>query len=76
MLYKRNPMIKEQIDSLPLNNPCVHDMAPLLCESISDEEFNSMTKDTFLFKLSYKKYTSDIILKNPNNLYYRIKSGL
>lgn len=72
MLYKRNPIIREQIDSLPFNNPCVHDMVSLLCENVPDEKFNSLTKDTYLFKLSHKTYTSDMLLKNPDNLYHRL----
>ena len=72
MLYKRNPMIREQIDSLPFNNPCVHDIAPLLCKQISEDDFDKLTKDTYMFKLSHKRYTSDMLLKNPDNLYHRL----
>ena len=73
MLYKRYPIIREQIDNLPLNNPRVHDMIPLLCNNISDEEFNRLTKDTFLFKLSHKRHMPETLLKNHDNLYYRLK---
>lgn len=72
MLYKRYPIIREQIDNLPLNNPCVHDIAPLLCKQISEDDFDKLTKDTYIFKLSHKRYTSDMLLKNPDNLYHRL----
>lgn len=76
MLYKRNPMIKEQIDSLPFNNPCVHDMTSLLCENVSDEVINRLTKDTYLFKLSYKQLKPSELVSNKSNLYNKIKNDL
>ena len=74
MLYKRNPMIREQIDSLPFNNPCVHDLAPLLCECVSDEKFDSITKETYLFKLSYKQFKPIELISDKSNLYNKIKN--
>ena len=76
MLYKRYPIIREQIDNLPLNNPCVHDMASLLCENVTDEEFYRLTKDTYLFKLSYKQFKSSELTDEENNLYNKIKHDL
>lgn len=76
MLYKRYPMIKEQIDNLPLNNPCVHDLAPLLCECVSDEKFDSITKETYLFKLSYKQFKPIELISDKSNLYNKIKNDL
>ena len=72
MLYKRYPTIKKQIDNLPFNNPHVHDMTSLLCENVTDEKFYSLTKDSYLFKLSHNTYKSDMLLKNPDNLYHRL----
>lgn len=76
MLYKRYPIIREQIDNLPLNNPRVHDMASLLCENVPDEKFNSLTKDTYLFKLSHKQFNPTELTSEENNLYKKIKHAL
>lgn len=72
MLYKRYPVIKTQIDNLPMNNPRVHDMAPLLCNKVSDKQYEDMVKDTYLFKLSYKNYTSEMLIEDVENLYHRL----
>lgn len=72
MLYQRYPVIREQIDSLPLNNPRVHDMAPLLCNKVSDKQYEGLVKDTYLFKLSYKNYTPETLLEDADNLYHRL----
>ena len=71
MLYQRYPVIRNQIDALPMNNPHVHDMAPLLCDKVTEEEFVNLTKDTYLFKLSYKNVTEEELNANSENLYGR-----
>lgn len=71
MLYQRYPVIREQIDALPLNNPRVHDMASLLCDKVTEAEFANLTKDTYLFKLSYKNVTAEELNANSENLYGR-----
>ena len=73
MLYKRYPMIREQIDALPMNNPRVHDMAPMLCDKISDEALAELTKDTYLFKLSYKLFEPTVLESDKENLYNRME---
>lgn len=72
MLYQRYPLIREQIDVLPLNNPCVHEMTPLLCANVSDADFEELMRDTYLFKLSYKNVAEEDLKANPNNLYDRL----
>ena len=69
MLYQRYPVIREQIDALPMNNPRVHDMAPLLCDRVSEEEYAELTKDTYLFKLSYKLFESSQLVNDKENFY-------
>lgn len=76
MLYKRYPLIKAQIDSLPMNNPRVHDMAPLLCDKVSDKQFEGLVKGTYLFKLSYKNYTPEMLKGDVDNLYGRLEREL
>ena len=76
MLYRRYPMIREQIDALPMNNPRVHDMAPLLCSHVSDKELEELTKNTYLFKLSYKNYTPELLMEETDYLYGRLERDL
>lgn len=72
MLYQRYPVIREQIDALPLNNPRVHDMAPLLCDKVTEEEFANLTKYTYLFKLSYKLFESSQLVNDKENFYNKL----
>lgn len=72
MLYQRYPVIREQIDALPLNNPRVHDMAPLLCDKVTEEEFANLTKYTYLFKLSYKLFEPSALEGMSDNLYNQL----
>lgn len=72
MLYQRYPVIREQIDDLPMNNPCVHDMASLLCDQVTEEEFANLIKDTYLFKLSYKLFDPFTLEGKSDNLYNKL----
>ena len=74
--YNGEKYIREQIDSLPFNNPCVHDLTSLLCENVTEEEFYRLIKDTYLFKLSYKQFKSSELTAEENNLYNKIKHDL
>ncbi len=76
ILYKRYPVIKTQIDNLPMNNPRVHDMASLLCNKVSDKQYEDLVKDTYLFKLSYKNYIQEMLLGDTGNLYYRLEKSM
>ena len=73
MLYQRYPVIRNQIDALPMNNPRVHDMAPLLCDKVSEEDFGNLTEDTYLFKLSYKLFEPSVLMSEDGNLYNILK---
>ena len=75
MLYQRYPVIREHIDALPLNNPRVHDMAPLLCDKVTEEEFANLTKYTYLFKLSYKLFDSSALEGMSDNLYNQLANS-
>lgn len=69
MLYQRYPLIRNLIDALPMNNPRVHDMAPLLCSHVSDKDIEELTRNTYLFKLSYKNVAVEELYANPENMY-------
>lgn len=72
MLYQRYPMIREQIDALPMNNPRVHDLASLLCDKVTEAEFANLTKDTYLYKLSYKLFEPSVLEGMSDNLYNQL----
>jgi len=76
MLYQRYPVIGKQIDALPLNNSRVHDMAPLLCNKVTEEEYANLTRETYMFKLSYKLFEPSALVGDKENLYNRIAKGM
>lgn len=70
MLYQSNDEIKNLIDSIPYNNENVHKLVPLLCDTFNEAHFRELTKDTFLFKLNWRKYTTEELERNPGNYYH------
>lgn len=70
MLYQSNNEIKNLIDDIPYNNENVHELTPLLCDTFDDCHFQELTKETFLFKLNWRKYTTAELERDPNNYYH------
>lgn len=72
MIYLRYPSIRQEIDDVPMNNACVHDLEPVLCDEIDDKDLADILKETYLFKLSYKSHTPDVLHQNTNNVYNKL----
>lgn len=70
MLYQSNNEIKNLIDDIPYNNENVHELTPLLCDTFDEYHFQELTKETFLFKLNWRKYTTAELERAPNNYYH------
>lgn len=73
LAYKYNATVKEQIDSITENNPQIYDLLPLLPQKYDANEFEALTKDTSVFKLSWKKYRSPD-LQGQNSVYSHLKN--
>lgn len=73
LAYKYNATVKEQIDSITENNPQIYDLLPLLPQKYNANEFEALTKDTSVFKLSWKKYSSSD-LQGQNSVYSHLKN--
>ena len=48
-------MIKQIINSIPNSNPEVSSLQPLLDSPFREEDFRSLSKETYLFKLNWKE---------------------
>ena len=70
LLYRSNKEIGDLIEDIPYNNENVHKLAPLLCDTFNEELFRELTKDTFLFKLNWRKYTTEELNRDSNNYYH------
>jgi len=52
--YSKCDAIKKMIDAVPINNINIHEGGTKLFEKYSDELYEELTKDTKMFKLTYK----------------------
>lgn len=68
--YQKNQDIRRLIDNIPYNNENVHKLAPLLCNTFNEVQFRELTKDTYIFKLSWREYSDEELERNPNNYYH------
>lgn len=73
LAYKYNATVKEQIDSITENNPQIYNLLPLLPQKYNANEFEALTKDTSVFKLSWKKYKSSD-LQEQSSVYCYLKN--
>lgn len=74
MAYQRSEIVKHMIDEVPYNNENVHKLAPLLCKKFDKTQFQELTKDTFLFKLNWRRYTQEELNQDADNYYHFLKS--
>lgn len=73
LAYKYNATVKQQIDSVVKNNPQIYNLLSSLPKTFDRKEFSMLTKDTSIFKLSWKKYNlSD--LSQQNSYYSHLKA--
>lgn len=61
--YINNSEIQKQIDSISLNNENIHELEKIINQPYQDGKYNELTKNTSIFKLSWKsnkfEYTKD-----------------
>ena len=69
ILYNKSEDVMEAIDKVPYSNERLHDLAPILCNKFDKDAFSELTADTYMFKLSWKKYTEEELLRDKDNYY-------
>ena len=55
LAYEDLPLCRELLDAVPMNNPRIEDMMPLLDKKYSEEAYEELTRETSFFKLTYKQ---------------------
>ena len=65
-LYKNDPLCKEMLDSIPVNNPNVSYLQDELSNEFNLDKWNNLQKDTYFFKLDWKAKIS-----NEENTFYK-----
>lgn len=79
LAYKYNAIVKNQIDRIQENNPQIYNLLPLLPQQYNANELEALTKDTSIFKLSWKKYQpselrkQDSVYNHLKDLYHKSK---
>ena len=54
LAYENFPDVKNMLDSVPLNNPGIEDLRPLLNSPFDEKKFEELTSSTIFFKLTWK----------------------
>ena len=68
-LYNNDPICKEMLDSIPVNNPNVSFLQDQLSSIYDTDKWNSLKEDTYFFKLDWK---SKIINDDENTFYKKM----
>lgn len=66
--YREIPEFREEIDNIPLNNPCSTQLKVLMDKPFNKAIFDALTTDTWAFKLSYKGFPKELS-KIPGTFY-------
>ena len=69
ILYQTNDTIKKLIDDVPLNNPDIYSLKPLLCETFDSDKFSQITQNTSIFKLDWRMYSQKDLTANKLSFY-------
>lgn len=76
LLYRKVPAIRNAMDKIPMNNPNLHALFPLILEDFNQETYDNITNDTSFFKLNWKMYSTSQLNSNANSFYTHIKNSL
>ena len=69
LLYNHNDEVRRIIDGVPENNANVHQLNRLLCYDFDAGRYAELTRDTYMFKLSWKTYSTKQLTDNPGSYY-------
>lgn len=72
LIYEKCDNCRNQFESIPYNNPNIHNLQPLLLKHFDEKQFKIATEDTKIFKLTYKL---DYEKKDDNSFYDYILGG-
>lgn len=76
LLYQYQPEIKGSIDAIPVSNKQLYGLEPIMCNQFNENQYKSLVNDTKMFKLSWKSYTNEQLLTNPNSFFNIISNML
>lgn len=71
ILYQKESAIREWIDSIPMNNEQTHRMS--ISKKFDKNEWERLTSDTYLFKLSWKGNDLQQLESDKENIYNYLK---
>lgn len=73
MLYQRDTTIRAMLDAVPFNNEHVHQLGKVLDKPYHPEHWTQMSKDTYLFKLSWKAFQTGLLNATSDSYYAHLK---
>lgn len=74
ILYQNKLEIRSMIDAIPYNNPLVHSLQPLLNRRFDESEWQRLTAETYMFKLSWRQFGDDELTANSGTYYSYLRN--
>ena len=76
ILYQKNETIKDMIDKVPYNNTNTYALRNLLVKEFNRNTWETITKDTYAFKLDWRMYGDNDLSANQNNYFVRLSNSI
>lgn len=73
ILYQTDSEVRKMIDDVPLNNPEVHALNNILCQSFDAHLFGHISERTSMFKLSTRSYGEEDLNRSRSSYYQYFK---
>ena len=70
--YNNIEKVRKSIDNLPINNKNRGSLLPILNNAYDSEKFEKLVKDTWIFKITYKKDLKLFTKENKETFYHHI----
>lgn len=73
IIIKDFPEINNRIKEIPYTNPDLYSLVPILPDTFDDNFYYQLTKNTSIFKLSWRRFDSKHLNENPKSYFKEIK---
>jgi len=76
ILYQKIKPTKNMIDKVPYNNSSTYALRNLLIKDFNKNIWESLTKDTHVFKLDWRMYSDNDLSANKNNYFAKLSDSV
>lgn len=73
---KDYPSVKKEVEDINYTNPEMNRLCSKLCDKFQQQDWESLTKETSFFKLSWKVFSYDQLLADKENYYHFLQKNI